>query len=350
MNPKAGGAERTIYEVCSRLSNKGYKITLLTAGWKDCRHHDNIKGIDIYRYRSNIAPHFFLPGFIIGQKPDVIVSDLGHAVPWPTASIKGKKNIVFFRHLHARSLPGQVSMPLAKIITAIEKIYFLIYPNSTFVTESTTSHLDLVSLGIKQSRIEVIPPGVDGKVFLPHEKTEYPSIVYFGGMRRYKRPEESLYLLQSLLPQIPDIKLFMVGSGPVESQLRKLSIDLGVQNSVIFTGRIAQMELSKIVASSWINIHTSVTEGWGLSIIEASSSGTPTVAYSVPGVVDTIEDHVNGIKVRDGDRTALLNAAISILRDPEKWWSSSTKVARKYNWDNTAKLWEKIILDSLKHK
>lgn len=92
------------------------------------------------------------------------------------------------------------------------------------------------------------------------------------------------------------------------------------------------------------------TEGWGFSILEASAAGTPTVAYDVPGVADAVEDGINGIKVRDGDREALTKAALSILRDPEKWWSSSLEVAKKYSWDITPARWEKLMKELEKKK
>ena len=252
------------------------------------------------------------------------------------------------RHLHARSLPGQVNPLLAKIITSIEKCYFLIYRNSPFVTESSTSNADLKNLGIRGKMIRIIPPGVNRDLFQPIEKAASPTMVYFGGMRRYKRPEESIYLLETMIHKIKDIKLIIVGTGPQKIHLENLVREKKLQDSVKFTGRLNDKELAKVVASSWLNIHASITEGWGLSIIEASSAGTPTVAYNVPGVVDTIENGINGLKVKDGDRDALAEAALEILNDPNQWWSSSVEVANKYSWDHTADLWDKVINDLVK--
>ena len=98
-----------------------------------------------------------------------------------------------------------------------------------------------------------------------------------------------------------------------------------------------------------MNIHTSVTEGWGFSILEASSAGTPTVAYDVPGVREAVEDGLNGIKVEDGNREALVDAAYLILTNPEKWWSSSVKVAQKYSWDKTTEQWIQLF-EELKNR
>jgi glycosyltransferase involved in cell wall biosynthesis len=232
---------------------------------------------------------------------------------------------------------------MVKFITAIERCYFIIYHHKVFVTESTTSKNDLLKLGIKEDKIVMIPPGVDQKLFHPAAKSKYPSLVYFGGMRKYKRPLEVLYLLKSLLDKLESLKLFIIGTGPEEQGMKRLVNELNMQDCVEFTGRISNKELSDIVASSWLNVHTSVTEGWGFSILESSAAGTPTVAYDVPGVRDAVEDGLNGIKVKDGDRKALADAALSILNNPGRWWSSSIEVAKKYSWDKTAELWEELI-------
>ena len=342
-NPRAGGAERTIYEVCIRLIEKGHKIVLLTGGWKGSMSVENLYGIKIYRFGKNMGPHLALPIFLLKHHYDLVVDDLGHVVPWISSTILNKHNIVFFHHLHARSLPGQVNLIMAKFITAIERCYFVLYHGKVFVTESATSKNDLLKLGMKEDKIIMIPPGIDQDVFHPTAKSKYPSIVYFGGMRKYKRPLESLYLLKSLIGKLECVKLFVIGTGPEEQSMKELVNELNMQDCVEFTGRISNKDLSDVVASSWLNVHTSVTEGWGFSILEASAAGTPTVAYDVSGVTDAVEDGLNGIKVEDGNREALYDAAYSILRAPEKWWSSSIEVAQKYSWDKTVDLWIKIF-------
>jgi glycosyltransferase involved in cell wall biosynthesis len=345
LNPKAGGAERTIYEVATRLFNKGHNITLLTGGWQGCKRNEYFQGITIQRFGKNVGPHIVLPILLKKEKFDVVINDLGHAVPWLSPTILNRSNIAFFRHLHSRSLLGQVTPLLAKGISALEKCYSLIYHDTIFVTESTTSRDDLLDLRIRSTNIVMNPPGVNSNIFHPMPKTVNPSMVYFGGMRRYKRPEEAVYLLKSLIDSITGIKLNIVGSGPEEGNIKKLVNELNLQDFVSFNGRLSDMELSNVVASSWLNVHTSITEGWGYSILEAAASGTPTVAYDVPGVKDAIEEGKNGIKIVNGDRRLLSEAAYKILSNPQMWWSSSIEVAKKYSWDKTADIWEKLILE-----
>ena len=346
LHPKAGGAERTIFEVTRRLVSGGYEIIIATAGWRGAKEKEDIDGIKVVRLGNSVTLHILLPFFLLFNRFDVIINDLGHAVPWASASFFCKNNIVFFHHLHARSLPGQVNTVLAKIITAVEKSYPMLYRGNMFVTESKTSVDDLVGLGIERSMIVKIPPGVDSSIFHPSEKTPHPSIVYFGGMRRYKRSEECIYVVENLKDKIPGLKLYIVGEGPELGNLLDLVETRGMDGTVSFLGRLDYSELGRIVASSWLNIHSSVTEGWGFSILEASSAGTPTAAYEVPGVVETIENGVNGLKVNDGDREALTETAYKILMNPEELWLSSVKFSEKYSWDATSKAWYEMIKTS----
>ena len=343
LNPRAGGAERIIYEVGIRLINKGYKVSILAGGWRNCKREEDLHGIHVMRFGYRVGPHIALPVHLLKHRYDVIIADLGHAVPWITPVLLRRKTIVSFLHLHARSLPGQVSELLAYFIIALEKLYFIFYNKSHFVTISNTSLADLENLGIKSKNISLINPGVNSELFHPSIKTEYPSIVYFGGMRPYKRPEESLYLMKELQNRITGLKLTIIGDGPSKKDLERLQTDLDLEENVVFTGKISYNEIAKIVASSWLNLHSSITEGWGISIIEAASAGTPTIAFKVPGVSDSLENGFNGITVENYDRKALADAAFSILKDPERWWSSSVKVARKYSWDKTAELWDSLI-------
>ena len=343
LNPRAGGAERIIFEVGKRLAKEGNEVSILAGGWKNCKRKESLNGIHIMRFGYRFGPHFVLPILLIRNSYDVIIADLGHAVPWISPILLRRKTVVSFLHLHARSLPGQVGKMSSYIITAIEKLYFIIYHKQHFVTISTTSFNDLVGLGIKKNKISLINPGVNNELFGPSVKTEYPSIVYFGGMRPYKRPEESLYVLKEIKKKIKNLKLTIIGEGILRSELERLAFELNIMDSVVFTGKISYEMISRLVSSAWLNIHFSITEGWGISITEAASSGTPTVAYGVPGVVDSIEDGKNGLKVKDGDRESFVEAVLSILTNPEKWWASSVEVAKKYSWNNTARLWKDLI-------
>ena len=343
-NPRAGGAERTVHEITRRLCSRGHRVTLIAGGWRGSSRYEVLDGVKILRVGTNVLPHLAVPLYLSKSGDiDVIVDDLAHAVPWATEWITNTPGTVFFRHLHARSLPGQVSPPLASILTLVEKHYGLIYPTWPFVTESASSEEDLTSLGVPLRRITRIPPGVDTLLFKPIKKSPTPQIVYFGGLRRYKRPFDSLTVLKLILQSGREVSLVIVGDGPLLPDLRAMASKLGLSNHVTFLGRLPDEVLAQTVGRSWLNIHCSTSEGWGLSVVEAAAAGVPTVAYAVPGITDTVRDGKTGRLVADGDVRALSVAAEEVLASPEEWTRRCIERREDWNWDATANLWERHL-------
>ena len=343
-NTNAGGAERTIYEVGKRLVEKGHHVTWYSVAQSNIEKNDAISGMRIVRARSNLSAHLNVAKLAKKEVPDVIVDDLGHAVPWFAERITKIKGTVFFRHLHRRSLKGQVPWPSRTLISGLEAMYPKIYKKWDFVTESDSSISDLVDLGVRKERIKRIPPGLNTEQMMPREKFDQPTIVYFGGFRDYKRPDEPVHVLKKLLNDLPGLRLIMVGAGPSQDRVRELSKKLDLEDNIKFTGRLSDAELYDIVSRSWVNLHCSVTEGFGYSILEASALGTPTVAYRVPGVRDAIETNSNGFLVNDGDIDAFTRQIEVIINsDLSDWTESARTFSLRYSWGKTADMWEEHL-------
>ena len=338
-HPKAGGAERTIYEVAKRLVEKGNKVTIYCPRWKGSLDEEIMDGIKIVRRGNNFTTHAFLPIFLIKNSFDAIINDLAHGVPWISPVFLIRNNFVFFRHLHARSLPGQVDIILAKIITILEKFYPLIYRDVKIVTESSSSEEDLIRLGFNKKNIVRIPPGVDLNLFSPGKKSENVQLIYFGGFRRYKRPEYILNVYEQLNTKINHLKIVVTGDGKL---LQRIWEEAKTKDyNIFFPGKVDQDELAKLIKESWVNLHFSITEGWGLSIIESSASGTPTVAFNVPGLVDTVKTNFNGFLVNDinefGDKI------LYIINNEGLFIENSRKFAENFTWDRTAEMWYELL-------
>ena len=340
-NPTAGGAERTIHEVARRLVARGHEVTVLTTGWPGSPREEWVEGVRIVRFPGSLGPHLALPIFLRrNPKPDAIVDDMAHAIPWGSPWFARVSGTVFFRHLHRRTLPGQVGPMTARVLAAVERQYPRIYPSSTFVTESETSAADLITLGIPKNRILRIPPGVDTETFSPRPKCRDPTLVYFGGLRRYKRPEHALIVQQRLRAEGLASRLVVVGSGPMLDDLKKDARKLGLEGSVDFRGRLSVPELSRVVTESWVNVHCSASEGWGYSIMEAAAAGTPTAAYDVPGVSEAVVHGETGLLVPDGDTAKLAEATRSLLTTQAEWPARCRRWASRFSWDDTAGQWE----------
>lgn len=340
----AGGAERTIYEVSKELVGFGHYLNWISCQFKGSNKYEYVDGIKIIRTGGTLSSHLRNP-LMLRRKPNdwVVIDDLAHVLPWGSEWFTNKVGTVFFRHLHERTLRGQVRQPLSTMLKFVEKKYSAIYRTWPFVTESNQSVKDLVNIGIQKYRIVRISPGVDTVAFNVKNKSEIPHIVYFGGMRGYKRPQEVVHIMKNIVKKYPDVHLDILGDGPDKESIRLLSHKLGLSTNISFRGRVGYKEVSDIVAKAWVNVHTSTAEGWGYSIMEASASGTPTVAYSVPGVLESVINGVNGRLVNNGDREGLYTSVMDILDDPGKMIHSSRKYAERFSWKNTAKFWEEHL-------
>ncbi len=338
-HPKAGGAERTIFEVGKRFVKKGIEINVLSVNNGELKEREVIEGINYMRVRGNFRIHFLLPFYIRKINPDVIIDDLAHGIPWLSPWFTKRQVIVFFRHLHARSLPGQVNFIEEKIIKIMEKMYPFFYKKNIFVTESYTSEADLINLGIKKENIFKIPPGVDLERFYPGIKKENVQLIYFGGLRKYKRPDLSIKVYEDLYKDIKGLKLIVTGQGPM---LKSIMEQVKNKNyNIQFTGKVKDEELAKLIRESWVNLHFSVTEGWGYSILESSASGTPTVAFKVPGVVETIKDGYNGFTVEKLEE--FKNRILTIIDNEKIYADNSRSFAENFSWDETTEMWMSLI-------
>ena len=342
-DPRAGGAERTIYEISRRLVKHGFEVHLLSGGALPYQEQTSADGVTVHSYPGYISPHLALPEVIRRTKPDLVIDDLAQVVPWFSPQLTRKPVVTFFRHLHARTLAGQVRWPLSKALGALEASYPRIYGGLPIVTESNVSREDLIRLGIEDRNVHRIAPGVDASHFRPGTRSSMPSLVYFGGLRRYKRPEHAVRLLSRLVQGGLDCGLTIVGAGPAEEFVRREIQRLALTDRVSVRGKLDDAELLKVIQSGWINVHCSIAEGWCYSVMEAAACGVPTVAYRVPGLLDSVHDRETGILVRDDDVEGLAAATLEILGD----WSAYSERCRVFaegeTWDESAEKWELLL-------
>jgi glycosyltransferase involved in cell wall biosynthesis len=337
-NPRAGGAERTIHEVSQRLQTFGIDVTLVSCLFPGSPSDVVVDGVQIHRVGGPITSHIKVRSLIRSRRPDAIVDDLGHVVPWFSEWMGKAPGTVFFHHLHARTLSGQLSPPLALLFKQLETIYPRIYRRWPFVTEGAQSAADLLHLGIPRDRIVRIPPGVDLQRFRPSEKFPEPTIIYFGGFRDYKRawvPVSIYWLLES---RIQGLRLLMVGDGPSRRGVEANAYRNG-RGRIEFLGRVDDSYLAWAVSRSWVNVHASVSEGWGLSILEAAAAGTPSVAFAVPGVLEAIDPGVSGITVPEGEIDHLAAVTYQILCSCNEWVARSRRFAEQFTWQSSAEAW-----------
>lgn len=157
------------------------------------------------------------------------------------------------------------------------------------------------------------------------------------------------YLIDAM-KYVDDAVLVIVGKGNLEAELKRQAEPL--KDKVIFLGAKTHSELPEIYASADIFVAPSVTardgdkEGFGLVIIEAMASGLPVIASNSGGIVDIINDGLNGMLVEEKNSSQIaecINELIHNVSLMERLVEQSRLTAEQFDYGNIAKAYHEII-------
>jgi L-malate glycosyltransferase len=122
--------------------------------------------------------------------------------------------------------------------------------------------------------------------------------------------------------------LHIVGSGPLESELRREVAELGIGEGVTFRGALQIEEICETFATTLALILPSVEERFGNVVIEAQATGLPVLISDVCGAWDQlVQSGVNGF-VFEPDNSTGLAYFMSLLSEDEELWNYMCSAAR----------------------
>ncbi len=189
--------------------------------------------------------------------------------------------------------------------------------------------------GIPASKIEVIPNAVDISDFSVGGARDEALAAqlgldgktvlgFIGSFYAYEGLDILLDALPAMLAQRPDIRLLLVGGGHQEAALRAQAKALGVEQQVIFTGRVPHSEVQRYYnlvdvlcyPRHKMRLTDLVTP---LKPLEAMAQGRVMVASDVGGHKELIEDGRTGVLFAAGDAQALARQVLALLETPQRW-------------------------------
>lgn len=137
-----------------------------------------------------------------------------------------------------------------------------------------------------------------------------------GRLTKEKNLEFLLDAFARLHRQKPQTTLVITAQGPLESALKRQVAELGLSLSkdVIFTGAVPFETLIKVYYGADLFVFSSMTETQGLVLIEAMAAGLPVVAIRAYGVLDMVDDGINGL-LTDCDQEEFTKAILHLLDD-----------------------------------
>jgi len=183
----------------------------------------------------------------------------------------------------------------------------------------------VMAWGIKEDKIRVIPNAFEEQNFeLSREEARKELnlsgviAVSVGRLVPWKGFEALIEIAKEIKSQVPDFRLFIIGSGPKEIQLKKLIKNLNLEDVVFLTGSKSKTETFKYLKAADLFILNTAYEGLSHALLEALAAGTSVITTDVGGNPEIIIHEKNGILVEYNDKTALKNRILELINTPEK--------------------------------
>lgn len=350
-HPLAGGAEQSVHEHAKGWLEAGHEVTLFTSFFKGGQLEEDIDGVHIIRKGNQImgvhVMAFVWYLFSNHSNFDLIV-DCFHGIPFCTPLFVGARKIALIQEVakevwFLNHLPKPINLLVGALGYLLEPIFFLLYRKIPFITASNSTKDDLIKFGIPSKNIVIIPHGVIAPTLnkIPTRGTT-KTITFLGTLARDKGIEDAIRAF-SILKKHGKFNFWVLGRGISEyvNYLKRLSVNLGIGEEIIFFGFVDEEEKFRRLAMSHVLVNPSIREGWGLVNIEANKMGVPVVAYRSPGLIDSVLDKKSGVICEDNTPETLARNIIKIISDGELYSSLSKNSviwSNNFTWDKSKSL------------
>ncbi len=158
-----------------------------------------------------------------------------------------------------------------------------------------------------------------------------------------------IYLVQAVRILIDkglrNIKVLIVGDGSEKRYLEELVKKLGLEDYIVFVGKVPHDKIPEYMASADLFVLPSLSEGFGNVVPEAMAMGLPIIASKVGGLPWIIKDGDNGFLVEPRNPHEIAEKITFLLfNDDLRTYISRRNIekAREYSWENIIKKLEKV--------
>jgi glycosyltransferase involved in cell wall biosynthesis len=355
-----------VHELCKRCT-KDFEVHVLAPHAADCLVDEVIDNVNIHRYRyfpgvfetlcyeggiiSNLSqnplrillvPFFLLSQFLSARR--LIASrsiDVVHAhwiIPQGLVAallkILSKGNIKILMTSHGADL---YSLD-AGFLNWFKKISLNKADRITVVSNAMKEYIHRYNQNLD---VDVIPMGTDLiRRFVPGDRAiaEY-DFIFVGRLVEKKGVTILLQAFRKVCDQFPESSLCIIGSGPLEADLKNQSDELNLVSNVTFCGAVENRELpryfqrSNIAVFPFIKTASGDQEGFGLVMIEAAGCGCAVIASNLPAIKDVLGNADRGVIVEPENPDDLADAMVKLLLDKDACIELSSK-ARAFALEN----------------
>lgn len=225
---------------------------------------------------------------------------------------------------------------IKKVVTSLKNIdYFVV------VSEDLK---EFYKNKIGDTKCLYIPNVIDNIYDKPKYNTNY-NLVSVGRFSKEKAFEDLIEVIGIVKKDIPNIHLNLVGDGKLKNDITNKIESLDLKGNIKLCGYLSQSEIKKVMLDSSLYVMTSLTESFGLVLIEANSYGIPCIAFdSASGAKQIIENKELLISNRDKEKMAKL--IVKLLKDKDKlqaYGKEAYNNCQKYLLANVKKKWLDLL-------
>jgi glycosyltransferase involved in cell wall biosynthesis len=337
---EAGGSEVHADRVASAWAAGGLEVTMRTSAARGHPHVEERNGYRVVRRSGrNVVFPKAVRDHVTGRLgPADGLVEVWNGVPWLSPLWFRGPRVAFIHHVHVDMWELSLGRTLATIGRTLERRSAPLYRTTTILTPSEGSRRHILDyLRLPESRVRVVPPGVDAAFTPGGERSSIPTVLAVGRLVPHKRVEDLIRIVPDLRRRVPGVRLVVVGEGYHRTVLEDLAASVGVADAVEFRRAVGRDELVDAYREAWVVTSASIAEGWGMTITEAAACGTPAVASRIGGHTDAIVDGTTGLLADDPSHLA--DQLTRVLTDDDlrrRLGEQARSRAQSLSWQATA--------------
>jgi glycosyltransferase involved in cell wall biosynthesis len=317
-----GGAEQQLYHFLSGLDSSRFCPLVITLGprpdeyWRGPLEELGVPVQHVNRQFSRVFRAIRIAAILRAEKIQIVHSWSFHTNPY--AALAGRLASV---PLRLGSMRENYSLLTERLVRRVG--YFGL---DALTTNSRSAALQVKEFGLTSAPVRFISNGVHipdrvnqaDRLRLKRELGFSDSEILIGNIARLDGNKNQAMLLRafaSLTEKWSDLRLVIIGDGPLKCQLAETAQDLGIASKVSIPGSIPQA--ARYLSAMDVCCMTSYTEGLPNLVMEAMAAGLPVVSTSCGDCADLIEHGVSGYLISVNDDGGLTAHLELLMTHPE---------------------------------
>jgi len=232
----------------------------------------------------------------------------------------------------------------------------LVYKNAK-VCIAASSKIKEYFESINCKDIIIIPNGIDLKRFENlnkqenREKLGLKNEFVIMTIARLEKVKGIKYLIKAVKSLDINYKLLIIGDGSERVSLENFSKELGLEKKIQFLGQIENSRIPEYLSAGDCFVLPSISEGFGIVVLEAMASRLPVIGTRVGGLLDLIENEKTGILVEAKNTEQIAGAVLKVYKQPDLarlLTNNALAGLNKYNWqiitDRVFKIYKELSL------